>query len=404
MDQESHRAEDLTSLDTFGDGIPYGLLAALRRDEPVSPVVDRGGLRSWMITRYADVVAISRDTTTFSSVLDQPADRDHGRPGALGLPLINMDPPVHAQYRRMVSWRFSPRALAGLDELISGQATAAVARAVAAGPVDFATEVAARIPLAVIADLLGLPPEDHDRVLGWSNRLMGPEDPEYGQPESAAEAHGQALEYFCGLADQRRAGPGDDLISLVATSDAGGEPLSLDEVARFCVLLLIGGNETTRNTMAQSARLLSADTEGWSQLTADPSLGPAAVDELLRYSSALMQSRRVATRDVKVGGVDIAAGDGLALWYASANRDETVFDDPERFDVARPVNPHITFGGGGPHVCLGAHLARLEVGALVTALLEQVQAIEVLGPPVRLRSTMVNGIKHLPVRLEPRRR
>lgn len=385
--------DDLVSPDTFVPGVPYEIFARLRREDPVALTVDQDGGRCWAVTRHADVVAASRDTATFSSAL--------ARTG--GLPLINMDPPAHAQYRKIIGWCFSPKAISALERSIRQQATSLIAGAAAQGELDFVTEVAARLPLVVISGLLGIEPADHDLVLGWSNRLVAPDDPELNpSPPATSTAQGEAFSYFHELARQKMQQAGDDLISVIARAEVDGATLPVEEVAAFCLLLLIGGNETTRNTIAHCGLALAENPGVWTSLRDQPALIPVAVEEILRFASALMQARRTATRETTMGGRTIAPGDAVALWYASANRDEEVFEGPDRLDIARTTNPHITFGGGGPHVCLGGHLARLELGAILAALVDQTSSIELIESPVRLRSNVINGIKHLRVNLVPR--
>jgi cholest-4-en-3-one 26-monooxygenase len=384
--------DDLTSPDTFVAGVPHELFARLRREAPVARTCGADGQSFWSVTRHEDVVRISRDPKTFSS---------NPQPATANPVLINMDPPAHTRYRQLVSTGFSPRTVAAMEVGIRQRASLLIERALERGQVDFVTEVAARLPLQVICDLMGIPVEDHDLVLGWSNRLLASDDPEYQElPESRDQAQGAAYAYFTDLAGERRSKPKDDLVTKLVQAEIDGEHLSEFELALFCILLLIGGNETTRNTLAHSVIALSARPDQRAQLANDPSLWPGAVEEALRYSSALMQFTRRATIDTEIAGQRIAKDDLIALWFSSANRDEQVFLAPDRFDVARvPTKPIVTFGGGGPHICLGASLARLEIQVLLQELLARTSELEVLGPPARLRSSLINGIKHLPLRM-----
>jgi cholest-4-en-3-one 26-monooxygenase len=406
--REGLEVNDLVSPDTFLAGVPHELFARLRREDPVALTVDQDGSHCWAVTRHADVVAASRDTVTFSSALGRPlAGRADGQSSRStgGLPLINMDPPAHAQYRKTIAWCFSPKATSVMERSIQEQATSLITSALAKGEIDFVTEVAARLPLAVISGLLGIEPTDYDLVLRWSNRIVAPDDLEYNSsPQATATVQAEAFSYFHELAVKRIQHPGDDLISVIARAEVDGATLPAAEIATFCILLLIGGNETTRNTIAHCCLALARNPGVWTSLQGQPALIPVAVEEVLRFASALMHARRVVTRDTTIGGRKIAAGDAVALWYASANRDEEVFEAPDRLDVVRTTNPHLTFGGGGPHVCLGGHLARLELAAILGTLLDQTGSIEVIEGPVRLRSSVVNGIKHLRVNLVPRSR
>ena len=397
-------ADDLSSPDTFVAAIPYELFSRLRREEPVAWSADHAGGGFWSITRHADVVAVTRDVGTFSSAkggtfLDELPDEQLVEQRLL---LVNMDPPAHSRYRTLVAAAFAPKSVAKMEQAVRQRVESLVNQAVGLGHIDFVTDVAARLPLEVICDLMGISPADHALMLAWSNRLMASDDPELNvTPADVVEAGAEAVGYFCGLAEERRRRPGGDLISTLVTAEVGGERLSELELGLFCILLLVGGNETTRNTIAHGILALAQHPEQRRRLREDPALLPVAVDELLRYSSALLQFRRTATRDTKIGSQRIAEGDRVVLWYPSANRDESVFEAPDAFDITRNPNPHLAFGGGGPHVCLGAHLARLQLRILFEALCREVQSIDLAGPPIRLRSNFLNGIKHLPLHLTP---
>jgi cholest-4-en-3-one 26-monooxygenase len=384
--------DDLTSPDTFVTGVPYDLFAQLRRDAPVARTCGLDGQSFWSVTRYEDVVRISRDPKTFSS---------NPQPSAENPVLINMDPPAHTRYRQLVSTGFSPRTVAAMEDGIRRRASQLVERALVQEQVDFVTDVAARLPLQVICDLMGIPAEDHDLVLNWSNRLVASDDAEYHVlPESRERAQADAFAYFVALANDRRSHPRDDLVSNLVQAEIDGEHLSEVELGLFAILLLLGGNETTRNTLAHSVIALAEHPDARLRLARDPALWPGAVEEMLRHSSALMQFTRRATTDTEIAGQQIAADDVLALWYSSANRDEHVFTLPDRFDVGRvAAKPIVTLGGGGPHICLGASLARLEIRVLLQELLARTSDIQITSPPIRLRSSFINGIKHLPLRM-----
>jgi cholest-4-en-3-one 26-monooxygenase len=386
---------DLASPDTFVAGVPYGVLADLRRDAPVAWCVGEDGAGFWSVTRHADVTAVSRDPKRFSSGAYGATPEE-----AAQLVLINMDPPQHTRYRQLVSQAFSPRAVEAMEPMIRDRAKALVAQLLAAGELDYVTAVAAQLPLQVICDLLDIPDADRPQLLRWSNRLIASEDPEFNEtPAAVAEAQGEAFAYFLELAALRRAQPGDDLITRLVQAEVDGARLSELELGLFCILLLIGGNETTRNTLAHGLLALVEHPQERAALVADPGRAGAATEEILRFSSALMQFTRIATTETQVGGVTVAPGDQLRLWYASANRDEAVFEAPDAFRIRRPAKPVLTFGGGGPHICLGASLARLEIRLMTEELLPYVGSIELTGPPERLRSNFVNGIKHLPIRV-----
>ena len=385
---------DLSSPDTFLQGVPHETFAQLRKAAPVAWCVDGDGSGFWSVTRHTDVMSISRDPVRFSSGAHgvSPAEEQT-------LVLINMDPPRHTRYRQLVSQGFSPRTVDAMEASVRARARALIGRILDSREFDYVTDVAAYLPLQVICDLMGIPDSDQDLVLGWSNRLIASDDPEFNETQAAVdEAQGAAFAYFCELAEHRRRRPADDLITKLVEAELDGSRLSELEIGLFCILLLIGGNETTRNTLAHGLLLLIEQPAERQRLLEDTGLSQSATNELLRFSSALMQFTRIATTDTQVAGTQIAAGEKVRLWYASANRDESVFNDAHRFDVGRGDNPHVTFGGGGPHICLGASLARLEIRVMLEELLPHVSSLELASSPVRLRSSFINGIKHLPIR------
>jgi cholest-4-en-3-one 26-monooxygenase len=390
-------AEDLSSPDTFWRGVPHDAFARLRREAPVAWCVGQDGTGFWSVTRHADVRSVSRDPKRFSSGAYGTSPEEAER-----LVLINMDPPKHTRYRQLVSQAFSPRAVEAMEPDIRARARALVDRILDEGEVDYVTDVAAHLPLQVICGLMGIPDQDQSLVLRWSKRLIALDDPEFNEtPTAVGEAQAAAFGYFCELAEERRRQPGNDLITKLVEAEVGGTRLSALEIGLFCILLLIGGNETTRNSLAHALLLLIEHPGECDRLLQEPGLSHSATDEILRYSSALMQLTRIATTDTELAGVQIAEGEQVRLWYASANRDETVFDAATRFDVGRSENSYLTFGGGGPHICLGATLARLEIRVMLEELLPYVTSVELSSAPTRLRSNLVNGITHLPVRVVP---
>jgi cholest-4-en-3-one 26-monooxygenase len=271
----------------------------------------------------------------------------------------------------------------------------------AKGDCDFVVDVAAELPLEVIAELLGVPREDRHKLFDWSNRMVGSEDPEYQvSDEHVTQAQVEMFMYAQQLAEQRRAAPQQDIVTTLLNAEVDGDTLSEMDFNLFFMLLSVAGNETTRNAIAHGMNAFLEHPEQWALLVEDPAARiDGAVEEILRWASPVMYFRRNARRDVTLGGQEIKAGEKISLWYISANRDESVFDEPFRFDITRDPNPHIAFGGGGPHFCLGAQLARLEIRLLFEELAARVPRLEALGEPDRLRSNFIGGIKHLPVRL-----
>ena len=396
---------DLTDPDTFIAGAPHEAFARMRRDEPVAWHQEEGAAGFWSLTRYGDVVAVNRDHETFSSSRGGVLLRDLPEEvlARQRLMMLNMDPPRHTRYRRLVGRAFTPRRVAGLEPRIREMVRNLLATLLTRGGGDAVVDLAAELPLQVIADLMGLPAEDRHRLFTWSNLLIGSEDPEYRpSAEETASAFVELRDYVHDLAAHRRQAPGDDLFSGLLHTDLDGERLSEIEIDLFFLLLLVAGNETTRNLISHGLLALIEHPAEWSRLGEDPGLVPSAVEEMLRWATPVRYFRRTAQRDTTLGGQRIAEGDKVVIWYASANRDESVFVDPDRFDVGRTPNDHVAFGGGGPHFCLGASLARLEARVTFEEVVAQVGEVALAGPVAPLRSTLVNGIKHLPVRVSRR--
>ncbi|MDF5755721.1 cytochrome P450 [Spongiactinospora sp. TRM90649] len=305
--------------------------------------------------------------------------------------LLNQDPPRHTALRAVVNRGFTPRVIARLEDHIRAVCHRLI-DGVGTGNVDFVTEIAAPLPLHVICELLGAPPEDHERIFRWSNRLIGFDDPEVRAAHT--DPINSLFHYGVTQADARRERPADDLISRLVS---GEDTLSEVEVGMFVTLLAVAGNETTRHAVSGGMLAFFEHPGEWERLLADRSLLRTLPDEVLRWVSPLMAFRRTATRDTEIRGQRIREGDKVVLYYAAANRDEDVFPDAGRFDIGRDPNPHVAFGGGGPHFCLGAHLARLELRVLFEVLAERMPGIRPAGPARRLVSNFINGIKELPV-------
>jgi cholest-4-en-3-one 26-monooxygenase len=395
------REIDLCDRDAYVAGVPHEAFTRLRAEAPVHWHDEADGPGFWSVHRYADVVKVNRDNLTFSSArrgaLIHELDADSLEQQRLMM--LNMDPPMHTRYRKLVNRGFTPRMLGMLEERIRQQAIGIVEGVAEKGSCDFVTEVAAELPLQVIAEIMGVPHEDRHMVFDWSNRMIGAEDPEYQakEREAAFAASMELYAYANSLAAERRAHPGDDIISVLLQSEVDGERLSELEFDLFFLLLAVAGNETTRNLISHAMLALIEHPDERQLLLEDPSLLPGAVEEMLRWGTPVMHFRRTATTDTEVGGQPVAEGDKVVIWYISANRDEAVFDDPYRFDVRRTPNEHVAFGGGGPHFCLGANLARMEIRLMFQELLPRLADMELAGPVERLRSNFINGIKHMPV-------
>jgi cholest-4-en-3-one 26-monooxygenase len=401
---------DLLDRDRFTEGIPHEWFTWLRANDPVHRHAEPGGDGFWVVTRYEDIVAANRDATSFSSAQDRggvvtlegPVAPIEGQEMA-GNMMLFMDPPDHTRYRKLVNRGFTPRMIAALEEHLRDLTVRIIEDAIAKRDCDFVVDVAAELPLEVIAELLGVPQEDRFKLFDWSNRMVGSEDPEYQvSDEHVMNAQIEMFMYAQALAEQRRADPEPDIVTTLLNAEVDGDSLSEMDFNLFFMLLSVAGNETTRNAIAHGMNAFLEHPDQWELLVSDPTAHiDTAVEELLRWASPVLFFRRNCTRDTELGGKLIRAGDKISLWYISGNRDESVFDEPFRFDITRDPNPHIAFGGGGPHFCLGAQLARLEIKLLFRELAARVPRLEALGAPDRLRSNFIGGIKHLPLRLTP---
>ena len=398
---------DLVDRDNYVEGVPHEMFEVLRREAPVHWHDEPDGPGFWAVTRYDDVVLVNRDNELFSSargsalLMEQDAESLEQQ----RLMMLNMDPPMHTRYRLLVNKGFTPRMVGRLEERARAYVNAMIDDVAEKGECDFVTDIAAELPLQVIAEVMGVPQEDRHLVFDWSNRMIGADDPEYSSsPEAAFAASAELYAYANQLASQKRANPDDDIISVLLQSEIGGDRLTELEFDLFFLLLAVAGNETTRNLIAHGQLALMDHPDQRARLLADPGLMPQAVDEMLRWGTPVMHFRRTAQRDTEIRGQRIAEGDKVVIFYISANRDEDMFDDPYRFDIGRTPNEHVAFGGGGPHFCLGANLARLEIRVMFEEMLRRLPDMEPAGPVRRLRSNFINGIKHIPVQFTKTRR
>ena len=395
---------DLANLDTFVAGVPHDMFDLLRRDAPVYFHPESDGKGFWCIVGYEDLQQVSRAWEDYSSEWGITLyDVDEEQLSQQRMMMLMMDPPRHTKLRLLVNKGFTPRMIERLHDRIRGIAGELADQALERGTCDFVVDVAAELPLQVIAEMMGVPHEDRHKVFEWSNRLIGSEDPEYAV--SAEDAMGAATEMFLyanDLAAHKRANPSDDIVSTLLAAEVEGERLTDLEFDMFFELLAVAGNETTRNLISHGMLALIEHPDQRQLLLDDPALLGSAVDEMLRYASPVMYMRRTARADLELHGETIREGDKVALWYIAANHDPAVFDDPHRFDVRRQPNEYLAFGGGGPHFCLGSHLAKLEITVMFEELLKRAPAAELAGPVERLRSNFINGIKHLPVSVAAR--
>ncbi|HEY1444928.1 MAG TPA: cytochrome P450 [Acidimicrobiales bacterium] len=395
---------DLSDSRSYVSGVPHAWLAHLRRHDPVHWQEEAGGPGFWAVTRYEDCVTVNRDYERFSSAArgTMPFEMPEADIEQQGLMMLNMDPPLHTRYRRLVNKGFTPRMVRDLEESIHRSTDAIIDQVIEEGRADFVTDLSAELPLQVIAELLGVPQDDRHRMFEWSNNMVGNEDPEYqGQAEAALTAAMELYAYAAALYGQKRLDPHADLMSVLTTVEVDGEQLSDLELELFFLLLTVAGNETTRNLMSGAMHAFFQHPDQWQRLLDDRSLLPTAADEMLRFVTPVMNFRRTAMTDLTLSDTKIAEGDKVVFFHASANRDESVFDDPDTFDVGREPNPHIAFGGGGPHFCLGANLARMEIRVMFEHLLDRLPDIRQDGDEQHLQSQFINGVKHLPVAFTP---
>ena len=413
---------ELTDLDWWTEGLDKraAAFAVLRAERPVAPMVMPGlpdlGMPEtsyYSITRHADIVHASRHPELFCSgegtnIGDLPPDfRDFF--GSM----INMDDPRHARMRRIVSRGFTPKQLAKMKADVEGVAAEIVDEIAERGECDFVTEVAARLPLRIILDMAGIPRSQEQFVFDRTNVILGFTDPEYvadvedpmGVTAAILTAGAELAQLVNELGEARIKDPGDDLVSALVNAELDGERLTPQELASFFVLLVVAGNETTRNAVAHGLAALTDHPDQRQRWLDDiDGLAPTAVEEIIRWSSPVIHFRRTVTTDgARLGDTEFETGDKVVLWYWSGNRDEAVFDDPEAFDLGRAPNDHIGFGGPGPHFCLGAHLARREITVMFAELLRRLPDIHATAEPDRLRSGFINGIKHLPAAWTPTR-
>jgi cytochrome P450 len=407
-------AIDLSDNDAFIDRVPYEWFDALRQDDPVHWQPERTGRGFWAVTTHADVVRVSNDWATFSSQTGASALEDLA-PDALEArrSMIDTDPPLHTSLRRTVSTPFRPRKIGEYETLIRSITKDVLRDAFAEERFDFVERVATAIPIRVLCRLLGVPAEDESLMVSLGDQLIANTDPDLTSvllDGGASEQYRllpfrnpaalELFEYSQRISAERRERPRSDLVTGLVRATLGGQPLETREIDAMFLLLVVAGNETTRQAIAlgiqalidhpdQIALLQDLDDSGWRTV----------VEELLRWTTPLHHFRRTATRDVELHGKAIKAGEKVVIWYTSANRDESVFEDAYRLDLRRSPNPHTTFGRGGPHHCLGEHLARMELRVLLEELRTVLPRLEIDGEAIRIRSNFTNGLKRLPVRV-----
>jgi cytochrome P450 len=391
-------------------GYPHPIWTRLRREDPVHWWDRTEGLPFWAITKHADIVKVGRDPERFINGPRLVLDHLPEQPNFFPPTLIQIDPPQHTIYRKLINKRFTPGRLRPLHadiENIAKEIVDELGKESTEGRADFVEKVSAPLPIAVIAWLLGVPREDWNLLFDWTNRTIGATDPEFqveGQDSraSALQAMTELFEYFTKLVAKKRAQPEDDLVSLFSRLEVDGKPIPEIDVLTFCLIIVVAGNETTRNATSGGMLAFIQHQDQLRKLQEQPELLAAAVEEVVRWTSPIIHFGRTATEDYELRGKRIKAGDALALFYPSANRDEEVFSDPFSFRIDRSPNNHLAFGVG-EHYCLGAHVARLELEFAFKHLIPRIEEIEVDGPIDRLHSALVGGVKRLPIHYKLKR-
>jgi cholest-4-en-3-one 26-monooxygenase len=411
MDRTAIEGIDLNDAQRFVRGEHHEMFTKLRAESPLYWQEDefKGG-GYWNVVKHADLIEVNRDTATFSSEVGGtmimsgqfPVGED---PDALmdtrGVLMLDMDPPKHTRYRLLVNKGFTPRMIGLIEQALRHRAALIVDNVIEQGSADFVEDIAAELPLQAIAEIMGVPQEDRRKLFEWSNRMVGAADPEY-MADDTGDAFVELFTYVNGLAGQRRTDPHDDIVTKLLNAEIDGESLSELEFDMFMMLLAVAGNETTRNATAHGMYALLIHPEQFELLKSDPdALMDNAVEEVLRWASPVLHFRRTATVDTEIRGQKIAAGDRVVIWHISANRDEEVWDNPFTFDITRSPNPHVAFGGGGSHFCLGANLARMELKLILTELVSRLPDMQLAEEPQRLLSNFIGGIKHMPVKWTP---
>ncbi|MGE2834356.1 cytochrome P450 [Mycobacterium sp. SMC-4] len=394
---------DFTDPDVLLEGIPVTEFAQLRKTAPVwwnaqdESIFDDGGY--WVISRHEDIKAISRNhdgqwsTNAKGAVMRLPDGVTAEQLDLTKALLINHDAPEHTRLRKIVSRLFTPRAIAGMEDKLAGAARDIVAAAAAKDSGNFVDDIAMGLPLQAIADLIGVPEADREKLFHWSNCIMNTDDPDFDSDPTMANA--ELMGYAYTMAEERRRCPADDIVTRLVEADVDGDSLGEVEFAFFVILLAVAGNETTRNALTHGMNAFFENPDQWELFKRERP--ETAVDEIIRWATPVHCFQRTALEDVEIGGVTIAKGQRAGLFYSSANFDEEVFDRPFEFDITRNPNPHLAFGGNGAHFCIGANLARMEIKLMFNEIADQIPDIRKLGDPQRLRSGWINGVKDLQV-------
>ena len=396
---------ELYNPDVYINGVPHEAFRLLRKEAPVHFQKEPKGRGYWCITKYDDIVNISKNPKTFSSYhgtnIEEYSPEDME---AVRMLMVNMDPPQHNKFRKLASVAFTPRVVNKLEPRIRELTTKILDQVAEKKEVDIVAEMAGELPLQVICELGGVPHDERHLVFNWSNRLIGFDDPEFQTTfEDGKMAAAEVWGYANQLAEGRKGKTGDDFVTLLVNAEVDGTTLTEMEFDAFFLMLMVAGNETTRNLISGGMLALLENPAELERLARDPSLVPSAVEEMLRWVTPVMYFRRTATKDCEIRGQKIKEGDKVCMYYPSANRDEAYFQNPDTFDVGRTPNEHLAFGTG-EHFCLGASLARLEIRVIFEELVKRLPDIALAGNVRRLRSNFINGWKEIPVKFTPEKR
>ncbi len=398
---------DLFDKDGFQDQRHHEWLRELRNTEPgVHFLAEPDGPGFWAVTRHEHIREVSRHPEIYSSNRGGTQIQDNDEPDSQlrrDSIMLDMDSPKHTRYRKLVNKGFTPRMIGLLDDYLVNRTRRIVDRVCETGEAEFVTQLSAELPLQAIAEMLGIPVEDRTKIFDWTNKMIGSDDPDFTHDHSEVDqAFAELYEYSHQLQMERRDSPADDIVTTLLGAEIDGDVLTEFEFDMFFLLLCVAGNETTRNTISWGMLEFLRNPGEWNRFCADPDGSMSGmVEEVLRWASPVLHFRRTATSDTELGGVKIAEGDKVVMWYISGNRDERVFEDPYRFDIGRSPNDHIGFGGGGPHFCLGANLARMEIRLMFRELATRLPDMRLVGEPSYLRSNFIGGIKSLPVAFTP---
>jgi cholest-4-en-3-one 26-monooxygenase len=397
---------DINDPDTYAVALPREQFEELRRTAPVwwqAQPRRRDGFDDdghWVVTRHADVKEISRQDKLYSSwengaIVRYPHAMERDNIDMQRVIMLNMDAPQHTRMRAIVSRGFTPRAVNAMQDELTRRARTIVAEAAEKDTGDFVRDVACELPLQAISELLGVPQEDRFKIFDWSNRMVSNGDPEYDDPEDAQQASFEMLSYFMEMSEDRKENPRDDIVTKLVNAEIDGEELTSDEFGFFALMLSVAGNETTRNATSHGMLAFFEHPDQWEIFKRERP--ETTADEIVRWSTPIVVFQRTAKEDTELGGQQIKAGDRVGMYYAAANFDPEVFEDPYTFDIKRDPNPHLGFGGTGAHYCLGANLAKLEINLIFNALADALPDITLIGEPKRLRSGWLHGIKEIPV-------